>query len=92
MNRGALLPIFFIFTLALTLVHAQTPVRGPVAPKMAAVDPALLSGLRYRLVGPSRGLCGGYAPEPRVQLEVGAAAENPVDDRILKHHARDAAG
>lgn len=32
---------------------AQTP--GVGQPMMAGVDPALLSGLRYRLVGPSRG-------------------------------------
>ena len=50
--------------LALGLVHAQAPARqvaaparpaAPVAPMMASVDPALFKGLRYRLVGPSRG-------------------------------------
>jgi photosystem II stability/assembly factor-like uncharacterized protein len=48
---------------AMGLVHAQAPARqvGPVrdaasvAPMMAGVDPALFKGLKYRLVGPSRG-------------------------------------
>ena len=33
-----------------------------------------------------------YAPQPRVQLEVGPAAQRAVDDRILEHHAAHAPG
>jgi photosystem II stability/assembly factor-like uncharacterized protein len=44
---------------ALAAVHAQTPARPAQTatrlPMMASVDPSLLKGLQYRLVGPSRG-------------------------------------
>ena len=42
-----------IVTLALPQIYAQTPAQSQ--PMMTSVDPALFKGLRYRLVGPSRG-------------------------------------
>src|SRR5258706_70028 len=84
MNRRTLTTVFSISTLALTLVDAQTlrprtsptqPVQGvsprpvPQAAMMASVDPALFKGLKYRLVGPSRGgrvtTVTGVPSEPR---------------------------
>src|SRR5258708_4092480 len=68
--RRRLVALTVLTTAGFGLVHAQTlrprvsptqPVQGvaprPVAaaPMMAAVDPALFKGLKYRLVGPSRG-------------------------------------
>jgi photosystem II stability/assembly factor-like uncharacterized protein len=47
-------PSFLILiTLAVSLVHAQAPATR--SPLMSNCDPALFNGLRYRLVGPSRG-------------------------------------
>src|SRR6266508_6862994 len=42
-----------VVTLALPQIYAQTPAQSQ--PMMSSVDPALFKGLRYRLVGPSRG-------------------------------------
>jgi photosystem II stability/assembly factor-like uncharacterized protein len=67
--RRSLISALSIAGLALGLVHAQAPPSGsaqaprpaaarPAAvptPMMPAVDPALFKGLKYRLVGPSRG-------------------------------------
>jgi photosystem II stability/assembly factor-like uncharacterized protein len=63
--------VAFVFLVALTRTGAQKPQAAgaaagtppqarasalrPSMPMMASVDPALLKGLRYRLVGPSRG-------------------------------------
>jgi len=48
------LPLFVILvTLAVSQVHAQNPAEGPKA--IPNRDSALFNGLRYRLVGPSRG-------------------------------------
>src|SRR5688500_9886537 len=70
MHRRTLISVLSISTLALGLVHAQTvpprvvsptrPVPGvaprPVPPPMLpGVDPSLFKGLKYRLVGTSRG-------------------------------------
>jgi photosystem II stability/assembly factor-like uncharacterized protein len=71
MNRRTLTTVLSIPVVALGLAHAQTrvvsptlPTRGVLprpdqravaAPMMPAVDPALLKGLKYRLVGTSRG-------------------------------------
>ncbi len=69
MNRRALLALVGLLAVTLAFVHAQAPPSAarPAAPgspprvsqrvgvDMASVDPALFKGLRYRLVGPSRG-------------------------------------
>ena len=67
MNRRTLISVLSISTVALGLVQAQTrvvsptqPVQGvaprPVpAPLLPGVDPGLFKGLKYRLVGTSRG-------------------------------------
>src|SRR5947207_6366361 len=56
-RRSAILFVTLAFltlvTLALPQIHAQTP--APRPSMMSSVDPALFKGLRYRLVGPSRG-------------------------------------
>ena len=60
MRRYLLLPFLALVVFALGHPNAQTP-PSPKAtakqgmPMMASVDPALFKGLRYRLVGPSRG-------------------------------------
>src|SRR3954463_8975759 len=41
-----------LLSLVITFAQAQTATRAPMMP---AVDPALFKGLKYRLVGPSRG-------------------------------------
>jgi len=48
----SLLSLLTLVTLALAQVHAQAP---PSRQSVTPVDPALFSGLHYRLVGPSRG-------------------------------------
>src|ERR1700730_4338003 len=68
--RRQLLTLAVLTTAGFGLLQAQAPrprpsptqpVQGvaprpvPAAPMMAAVDPALFKGLKYRLVGPSRG-------------------------------------
>src|SRR5437016_9637919 len=61
-TRVALIPAALIVS-SLGLLSAQTPSRSSTTPSpprtfaspMSSVDPALLKGLRYRLVGPSRG-------------------------------------
>jgi len=60
MRRHTLASLLALIALALVTVQTQTPApvrHAPVrhAPLMRGVDPALLNGLRYRLVGPSRG-------------------------------------
>src|SRR4249919_907747 len=57
--RRSLISVVSIAALTLGLVHAQQAPPRPAAPAVAAmmpsVDPALFKGLKYRLVGPSRG-------------------------------------
>src|SRR4051812_34435249 len=69
--RRTLFALTIVITAGFALLRAQTPVvapttpprgvlarpqdRAPSAPAMASVDPALFKGLKYRLVGPSRG-------------------------------------
>src|SRR5262245_44000888 len=54
---------------AAAIVTAQTPAPRASAPSMSSVDPALFKGLRYRLVGPSRGgrvtTVAGVPSQPR---------------------------
>ncbi len=45
----------FLIVLAFACASTSAQVRGTRQPLMASVDPALFKGLRYRLVGPSRG-------------------------------------
>jgi photosystem II stability/assembly factor-like uncharacterized protein len=52
MLRYTPLSFLILITLAVAFVPAQTPSRQP---PLTGVDPALFKGLRYRLVGPSRG-------------------------------------
>ncbi|HXM35355.1 MAG TPA: hypothetical protein VN920_09230 [Pyrinomonadaceae bacterium] len=52
MLRQTLLSFVALLTFAIP-ANAQSPAAGQ--PLMSAVDPALLKGFRYRLVGPSRG-------------------------------------
>src|SRR6267142_720334 len=52
MLRRTSLSFLILVTFAIAQVHAQTPARQPL---LTNVDPALFKGLRYRLVGPSRG-------------------------------------
>src|SRR5213593_1343624 len=52
MLRSYLLSLLILVTLALAQVHAQAP---DTHQSLMPVDPALFKGLRYRLVGPSRG-------------------------------------
>jgi len=52
MIRG-LLKLSAFVALALASLEAQSPAGGPQ--RMSGADPALLNGLHYRLVGPSRG-------------------------------------
>jgi photosystem II stability/assembly factor-like uncharacterized protein len=52
MLRQSFLSFLVLVALACTAVQAQPPTRQPM---MTSVDPALFKGLRYRLVGPSRG-------------------------------------
>ncbi len=67
--------LFVVVTVMLSL-GAQTP-RPAMAPEMPGVNPALLAGLRYRLVGPSRGgrvtAVTGVPSEPRT-FYMGAAS------------------
>src|SRR4051812_31099885 len=61
--RRTLFALTIVVSAAFGLLHAQTPVRRAQAPApatlmtapMPGVDPALFKGLKYRLVGPSRG-------------------------------------
>lgn len=53
MNRRTVLALLSLIALTFAMVHAQAPAARPAA--MASVDAALFKGLRYRLVGPSRG-------------------------------------
>src|SRR5882724_4043232 len=53
MLRHTLLLFIALVALALPQVHAQAPT--PRQTMIPGVDPALFKGLRYRLVGPSRG-------------------------------------
>src|ERR671912_55490 len=59
--RRYLFALALITTSGFALIQAQSPAtprptaRPASAPQMASVDPALFSGMRYRLVGPSRG-------------------------------------
>ena len=53
MYRHGFLSILVLIFLFAAQVHAQTPSARP--PMMPNVDPAFFTGLRYRLVGPSRG-------------------------------------
>src|SRR6478736_1041633 len=53
MLRQTLLSFVALVTLAVPQVHAQAPAQSQRM--MTSVDPALFKGLRYRLVGPSRG-------------------------------------
>jgi photosystem II stability/assembly factor-like uncharacterized protein len=55
MRRHILLPLLALVAIAFVTVQAQTPAPVRHAPRMRGVDAALLKGLRYRLVGPSRG-------------------------------------
>jgi photosystem II stability/assembly factor-like uncharacterized protein len=85
MSRRTLFSFVSLFALALGLPNAQTPAR-PGAPQQAravmaapmpAVDPALFKGLKYRLVGPSRGgrvtTVTGVPSQPRT-FYMGAAS------------------
>src|SRR5229473_3773623 len=84
MNRRTVTVVFSICALALGLVDAQTvrsrvpPTRpAPSAPMMAGVDAALFNGLKYRLIGPSRGgrvtTVTGVPSQPRT-FYMGAAS------------------
>ena len=53
MYRFALVPILALAALALGPV--QTQAQEPAAPMMESVDPGLLDGLQFRLVGPTQG-------------------------------------
>ncbi len=53
MRRRTLLLFLFLVTLVVAQVQAQAPAARPQ--QMPSCDPALFNGLRYRLVGPSRG-------------------------------------
>src|SRR3989454_882466 len=53
MFRHVILSLLAVFALACPLVQAQAPTSR--RPMMSSVDPVLFKGLRYRLVGPSRG-------------------------------------
>src|SRR5205809_7804420 len=52
MLRRTPLSFLILVTFAIAQVHAQAPAHQPL---LTNVDPALFKGLRYRLVGPSRG-------------------------------------
>src|SRR2546422_3532940 len=52
MLRRTPLSFLILVTFAFAQVHAQAPAHQP---SLTNVDPALFKGLRYRLVGPSRG-------------------------------------
>src|SRR5580765_30593 len=62
MHRGTVSTLIGLTAVALAVVHAKIPASEAqpsgvrqTAPMMATVDPALFKGLKYRLVGPSRG-------------------------------------
>jgi photosystem II stability/assembly factor-like uncharacterized protein len=55
MRRRTLFALTTAVALAIGLLQAQTPGRPAARGLVAAVDPALFKGLKYRLVGPSRG-------------------------------------
>src|SRR6476661_2317409 len=62
MHRRTLFSLASALALGFGLLQAAQPparpaaaARAPMAAPMAAVDPALFKGLKYRLVGPSRG-------------------------------------
>jgi photosystem II stability/assembly factor-like uncharacterized protein len=55
MRRHIVLSLSLAAAAVVALAAMQTPAPRPAAPMMAGVDPALFKGLRYRLVGPSRG-------------------------------------
>src|SRR5258708_37217577 len=48
-------PLSFVTVLAFACTLASAQGQGTRQPMMPSVDPALFNGLRYRLVGPSRG-------------------------------------
>ena len=81
MHRRTLFSLTTGVALAFGLVHAQPPSRpaaqAQMAAPMAGVDPALLKGLKYRLVGPSRGgrvtTVTGVPSQPRT-FYMGAAS------------------
>src|SRR5450759_1820449 len=62
MRRQTVFALASLIALSLAIAAAQStpprqaaPARPPMAAPMASVDPALFKGLKYRLVGPSRG-------------------------------------
>jgi len=55
MRRHIVLSVSLAAVAVVALAAIQTPASRPATPMMAGVDPALFKGLRYRLVGPSRG-------------------------------------
>src|SRR3984893_545556 len=67
MLRQPFLTFVVLVTLALAHVHAQAPADLP--PLMPGVNPTLFNGLRYRLIGPSRGgrvtTVTGVASQPK---------------------------
>ncbi len=67
MLRHISFSLIAFFALAAAPLYAQTPVARQ--PMMSGVDPALFKGLRYRLVGPSRGgrvtTVTGVASQPK---------------------------
>ena len=85
MHRRTLFSLASAFALSLGLPYAQTharsapahPARAPKAAPMPGVDPALFKGLKYRLVGPSRGgrvtTVTGVPSQPRT-FYMGAAS------------------
>ena len=68
MLRRTLLLFLILVTLAVAQVQAQAPAARPQ--QMPSCDPALFNGLRYRLVGPSRGgrvtTVTGVPSQPRI--------------------------
>src|SRR5213592_2051929 len=57
MTRYRWIPLLLLSLTPVAYPSARPPRQTPpdARPSMAAVDPALLNGLKYRLVGPSRG-------------------------------------
>ncbi len=69
--RRTLLALAVVTTAAFGLLQAQprSQDRAPSVPSMSSVDPALFKGMKYRLIGPSRGgrvtTVTGVASQPR---------------------------